>query len=71
MKTIKSKVEIDFSIEIYEEDGDEKGFFSCYIPEYKVAFSTKKSEDIEKKSKVMVKGYLNMLAEINQKEVSK
>ena len=36
---------------------EENGMFSCYMSEYDIYFNTKNKEDIDKKTKVLIKSF--------------
>jgi len=50
-------VNIDIEVNVKEEND----IFSCYVPEYDIIFSTKNKNDIEKKTKSLVKSYFSAL----------
>ena len=63
---VKSKIEIEFEIDVIEEDN---GMFSCHIPEYDMWFSAKKAEDIERKGKAMIGSMFHFLHSENKDTV--
>lgn len=55
---VNFEIEVEVEVEVIEE---ENGMFSCHIPGYDIYFSTKNKEDIEKKTKVLVKCFNSSL----------